>query len=179
MGFGELCFKQHFGPRSGPSWPSWAPFRYLEATAMLVEAIGQIFFGHVVGFASRNAFPPAGPRYWAGFCELCLLHLGQVRLPVATLVPSSGQLRRFWGQLQRFWDCVEGYMESFWTMLLRHAQKQPQTIPPQRSPPWPPRRNRRNMKNPSKTKISSKTLIPMAGRPKRNKKTSKNTFPKS
>ena len=27
-----------------------------------VEAIGQIFFGHVVGFASRNSFPPAGPR---------------------------------------------------------------------------------------------------------------------
>ena len=29
---------QHFGPRSGPSWPSWAPLRYLEATAMLLGA---------------------------------------------------------------------------------------------------------------------------------------------
>ena len=27
-----------------------------------VEAICQILFGHVVGFASRNALPPAGPR---------------------------------------------------------------------------------------------------------------------
>ena len=35
---------------------SWAMLCY-------VEAIGQIFFGHVVGFASRNAFPLAGPRY--------------------------------------------------------------------------------------------------------------------
>ena len=48
---------------------SWAMLCY-------VEAIGQIFFGNVVGFASRNAFPPAGPRYWVGSCELCLLHLG-------------------------------------------------------------------------------------------------------
>ena len=28
-----------------------------------VEAIGQVFFGRMVGFASRNASPPAGPRY--------------------------------------------------------------------------------------------------------------------
>ena len=61
-------------------------------------------------------------------------------------------------------------MGSFWTMLRRHAQKQPQTIPPKRSPPWPSRRNRRKTKNQSKTKISSKTLIPMAGRPNRDKK---------
>ena len=31
-------WKQHFGPRSGPSWPSWALLRYLEATAMLLGA---------------------------------------------------------------------------------------------------------------------------------------------
>ena len=31
-------WKQHFGPRSGPSWPSWAPLRYLEATATLLGA---------------------------------------------------------------------------------------------------------------------------------------------
>ena len=35
-----------------------------------VEAICQILFGHVIGFASRNAFPP---RFWLGFCELCWL----------------------------------------------------------------------------------------------------------
>ena len=28
-----------------------------------VEAICQILFGHVVGFAYRNALPPAGPRF--------------------------------------------------------------------------------------------------------------------
>ena len=41
---------------------------------------------------------------------------------MATLVPS-------WGQLRRFWGCVEGYMGSFWTMLLRHSQKQPTDTP--------------------------------------------------
>ena len=34
---------------------------------------------------------------------------------MATLVPS-------WGQLWRFWGCAEGYMGSFWTMLLRHSR---------------------------------------------------------
>ena len=31
-------WKQHFGPRSMPSWPSWTPLRCLEATAMLLGA---------------------------------------------------------------------------------------------------------------------------------------------
>ena len=35
---------------------SWAMLCY-------VEAVCQILFGHVVGFASRHAFPPAGPRF--------------------------------------------------------------------------------------------------------------------
>ena len=92
------------GPDSGQVWPSWALLRYLEATALLlvaklgdlegklgyrevmfklswamlcyVEAICQSLFDHVVGFQSKNAPPPAGPRFSVGFCELCWLHLG-------------------------------------------------------------------------------------------------------
>ena len=30
--------KQHFGPRLGQVWPSWALLRYLEATALLLAA---------------------------------------------------------------------------------------------------------------------------------------------
>ena len=80
-----------FGPDRGQVWPSWALLRYLEATALLlaaklgdlegklgyrevmlklrwamlchVEAISQFLLGHAVGFASRNALPPAGPRF--------------------------------------------------------------------------------------------------------------------
>ena len=79
------------GPDWGQVWPSWALLRYLEATALLlavklgdlegklgyrevmlklswatlchVGAICQILFGHAVGFASRSALPPAGPRF--------------------------------------------------------------------------------------------------------------------
>ena len=90
------------GPDWGQAWPSWALLRYLEATALLlaaklgdlegklgyravmlklswailchVEAICQILF----------AFPPAGPRFYVGFCQLCWFHWGplgaQVRL---------------------------------------------------------------------------------------------------
>ena len=36
--FGFVSQRQLFGPRSGPRWPSWAPLRYLEATAMLLGA---------------------------------------------------------------------------------------------------------------------------------------------
>ena len=54
-----------------------------------VEAISQILFGHVVGFASRKALPPAGPRFSVVFCELCWLHLGvKYVYLMATLVPS-------------------------------------------------------------------------------------------
>ena len=35
---------------------SWAMLYHVEATS-------QIFFSHVVGFPSGNAFPPAGPLY--------------------------------------------------------------------------------------------------------------------
>ena len=68
------------GPLKAPgsySYASWAKLGGLEgkmghrevmlklswAMSCYVEAIGQIFFGHVAGFASRNALPPAGPRY--------------------------------------------------------------------------------------------------------------------
>ena len=129
--------KQHFGRRLGVSLAILGPVKASGATALLlaaklgdlegkvklsgghieaklgyvmlchVEAICQILFGHVVGFASRNALPQLG------FCELCC----QYGYLMATLVPS-------WGQPRRFWGC-EGYMGSFWTMLLRHSQKQP------------------------------------------------------
>ena len=105
--------KQHFGPRLGPAW---ALLRYLEATALLlgaklgdfegklgyrevmftlsramlcyVEAICQILFGHVVGFASRNALPPEGPRFSVGFWELCWLHVGSLwpRWPTSVIL---------------------------------------------------------------------------------------------
>ena len=84
--------RQHFGPRLGPSLATLGPaLQYLEATALLlaaklgdlegrlgyrgvmlklswamlcyVEAICQILFAHVVGFASWNARPLAGPSY--------------------------------------------------------------------------------------------------------------------
>ena len=70
-------WKQHFGPRLGPIWPSWALLRYLEATAMLLRAKlgdleGKLGYREVMqkdcvrpccGFASRNTFPPTGPRF--------------------------------------------------------------------------------------------------------------------
>ena len=76
--------KQRVGPRLGPSLAIFATGLLLAAKlgdlegklgyrkvmlklswAMLchVEAICQILFSHVVGFASRNAHPPAGPRF--------------------------------------------------------------------------------------------------------------------
>ena len=61
---------------------------------------------------------------------------------MATLVPS-------WGQLRWFWGCVEGYM-GFWTMLLRHSQKQPKDTPPKRSPP-PLKAKQNQIKNRPKT----------------------------
>ena len=68
------------------------------------------------------------------------------------------------------WWCFVGSVRG---IQLRHRQQPPQTntIPPKRSPPapWPSRRNNVNSKN----KISFKTLIPMAGKPKRNQKSPK------
>ena len=47
-----------------------------------VEAIRQILFSHVVGFASGNAFPPAISRFSVGFFLRAMLapFWGQVRL---------------------------------------------------------------------------------------------------
>ena len=78
MGFGELCWITIWGSHARFDATFWAQIGakfgylgYLEATALLLaaklgdldEAICQILFGHVIGFASRNAFPPAGPRF--------------------------------------------------------------------------------------------------------------------
>ena len=63
-------------------------------------------------------------------------------------------------------------MGSVRGIQLRHGKELPQTIPPKRSPPWPSRRNRIYSKTTPKN-IFSKTLIPMAGKPKRNRKSSK------
>ena len=56
----QLCFL-------GQSWgilrASWAIGRSGYVIFCYVEAICQILFGHVVGFASRNALPPAGPKF--------------------------------------------------------------------------------------------------------------------
>ena len=114
-----------------------------------VEAICLILFGHVVGFASRNS----RTKILSGFLPAMLAPLGRLGSPC--------------------------YVGSVLGVQLRHRQKPPQTIPQKRSPPWPSRRNRRNPKNQPKNKISSKTLIPMAGKPKRNQKSPKNTSPKS
>ena len=65
------------------------------------------------------------------------------------------------------------------TQMVRNIQKQPRTIPPQRSPQWPSRRNKIITKNRSKIKISSETLIHMAEKAQRNQKSSKNASPKS
>ena len=121
-------WKQHFGPRSGPSWPSWALLSYPEATAMVlgaklgdlegklgyrevmlklswamlcyVEAIGQIFFGHVVGFASWSASPQQDQDIeWVSASYVCSIW-GQVGLPYgyvgAILGPTSAILGLRW-----------------------------------------------------------------------------------
>ena len=79
--------KQHFGPRLGANLAILGPVKVFGSYSMLLAAkladfegklkscsswvglcyvagaICQILFGHVVGFASRNAFPAAGPRF--------------------------------------------------------------------------------------------------------------------
>ena len=120
-----------------------------------VEAICQILFGHVV------ALPPAGPRFWVGFCELCWLHWGVKYGYLMATVPSCTQLRQFWG-------CVEGYMGSFWTILLRHSQYTSETLPP-----GPEGETESNQKRFQNTK-NGKMMTCMAIKAKRNQKPSPN-----
>ena len=49
-----------------------------------------------------------------GFCELCWLHFGvKEGYLMATLVPSWGQLRRFWGSIwDHFGPCCFGIVKS-------------------------------------------------------------------
>ena len=69
---------------------------------------------------------------------------GKVGLSVghveAKLVPSWGQLRRFGGR-------VQGYLGSFWTMLLRHSLKQPKDTLPNVLPPGPEGKTEANQRS--------------------------------
>ena len=91
---------------------------------------------------------------------------GQVRLPYAYVGAILGPTWAIWG-------CVEGYMGSFWAMLLRHSQKQPNDTPPKRPPP-PLKAKQNQIKNRPKHKNSSKTLTWMAVKAKRNQKSTQN-----
>ena len=118
----------------GPDWgqvgSSCALLRYVEATALLLgRKVGgsweqvKLSGGHVEGYVMScwsHMSDFVRPCCW--FCTPFRVKYG---LLMATLVLS-------WGQLRRFWGCDEGYMESFWTMLLRHSQKQPTDTPPKR-----------------------------------------------
>ena len=69
-----------------------------------------ILFGHVVAFASRNAFPQQDQDFkWVSASYVgSIWSRSKYGYLMAALVPS-------WGQFSRFWGCVEGYMGSFWT----------------------------------------------------------------
>ena len=112
------------GPDWGPSLAILAQLRHLEATALLlaaklgdfegklgyrevmlrlsramlcqVEALCQVLFGHVVGFASRNALPQQDQDFQVGFCQPCWLHWG---LKYGYLVAMLALLAPFWDQL--------------------------------------------------------------------------------
>ena len=67
------------------------------------------YLGPCGWFCIQKCSPPSRTKILSGFLLQCWLHLGS---STATL----------W--LRRSWGCVEGYMASFWTMLLRHSQNQ-------------------------------------------------------
>ena len=74
------------------------------------------------GFLRQSALPQKHQDFkWVSASYVCSIW-GQVRLPYGYVGAMLGPLRRFWG-------CVEGYLGSFWTMLLRHHL--------QNAPPWP------------------------------------------
>ena len=173
------------GPDWGQAWPSWALLRYLEATALLlgaksgdlegklgyrevmlklswamlyyVEAICQILLGHVVGFASRTALSPAGPRFkWV----------------------SASYFGSIWGQIRPpcgYVDCYVGAILGPTSAILGlwHSQNQSKDTPSKR-PPWPWRRNRIRSKTAPKHKSSAKMLTWKAVKAKRNQKSSQN-----
>ena len=125
MGFGELCWvhlggqmqgsKQHFGPRLGPS---------LAVLGMVchVEAICQILFGHDVGFASRNAPPQQDQDFkWVSASYVGSIWGVKSDYLMATLVPSWGQLRRFWGCVNHFGQCCFGIVKNNPQIHLRNA----------------------------------------------------------
>ena len=107
----------------GQVWPSWALLRCVEGVCH-VEAICQILFGHVVSLASRNALPPAQPRFKAGFCELCWLHCR------AILWPRWCHLQTNFGDFGAIWDhfglCCFGIVKNNPPIHLRNAPPGPE-----------------------------------------------------
>ena len=85
-------------------------------------------------FCIQKCSPPSRTKILSRFLPAMLspfggrLHLGS---SAAILWPRWCHLAADFGD---FGVCVEGYMGSFWTMLLRHNQKQPKDTPPKRPP---------------------------------------------
>ena len=144
----------NIGSIQGPSSAIlWVMLKQSCAMVDHVEAICQMLFGYVVGFVFQN---PRSTKILSGFGELCWIHIGgkckdwskhghfgpQIGAKCGHLrcegiwklqFCKSGHVISCWSymSLRRFWGCVEGYMGSFWTILLRHSQKQPKDTPPE------------------------------------------------
>ena len=182
VGFGPFGgqmqgWKQHFGPRLEPSlailgpvkvsggysYASWSKvggsWGQVGLSEVVFKVSWKILFGHFVAFAARNALPQQDQDFkWVSAS-----YAGSIWVNARL---SYGPVGAILGPI----SVILGLCWRLYGIILEHTRKQPQTTPPKRFPQWPSRRNRRNATNQSKTKISSKTLIPMADRPKRNKK---------
>ena len=137
-----------------------------------VEAIHQILFGHVVGFVSQSALP----QKHQDFKWVSASYVGSIG------GSNTAILRRCWHHFGINFGHLGAHDDAMWAQMGIQLPASPKTIPNYTSktlPPWPSRRNKINSKNHTKNKISSKMLIPMGGKPKRNQKSSKNTSPKS
>ena len=103
------------------------------------------FVGPCCWFCIQTWSPPSRTKILSGFLPAMLAPLwGQIRLScgyvgiVGTILRStSATYRGPW-----WW-----YVGSILRTQVRHRQKPPQTIPPKRSPSWPPRRNEIDSKN--------------------------------
>ena len=164
-----------FWAQIGPSLAILGLLRHLEATALLLaaklgdlegklgyrevmlklsramlcqaEAICQVSFGHVVGFASRNALPQQDQDFkWVSAS-----HVGSIGGSSTAILWLCWHCWRHFGINFRH---LGAHDDSMWAQFGGYN----------RSP---------------KNKISSKTLIPMAGKAQRNQKSAKNASPKS
>ena len=133
-----------------------------------MELSWAILFGHVVAFASRNALPQQDQDFkWVSASYVGSIW-GQ---STAILWPRWCHLGANFGDfgavLKAIWDhfrpCYFDILKNNPKLYLQNAL-----------PSGPRRRNRINTKNQAKTKISSKTLIPMAVTAKRNQKPTQN-----